>query len=129
MGIPPGQEAIVAISNEKKREIIQRLLITKQKAYMTEMLLRFRGMSDEADNVAERAARLSNVIDSMLGKVMEAWTGQVKQIVDSIRGKNTSIQTSIREIQKGVNIAQNTVKVIGYVDDVIEIAAKIASVA
>lgn len=122
---PSGRDRPMAISNEKKREIIQRLLVTKQKAHSAEILLRFQGMGEEADRVAARAGELSDRIDDLLGQVMKRWTGQSGQIVDAIRRMNASLQASVREIEKGVKTVQNAVKAVGYVDDAIEMAVKI----
>ena len=117
----------VAISNSSKQDIIRRLLVTKQKAHILEMSLRFEGRGDEADQLSEKTETLSENIDQLLDQVMDDWMGKSDEIISDITKANTSIQSSIRAIENGLNVAENVVKVLSYVDDVIVIASKIAA--
>lgn len=119
----------MAISQKSKLEIIQSLLVTKQKAHSLEISLRFKAMNDEADEVSQKAGELSQQIDTLLGQVIDDWFGQTGAILESIGKANSSLQRSIRQIQKGLSIARNLVKAVGYIDDVVSIAAKLSSVA
>jgi ubiquinone biosynthesis protein UbiJ len=117
----------MAMTEENKQEVIQRLLIGKQKAHILETSLRFKGEGDEADKVAQKASELSNQIDTLLAQVLDDWLGQTDAIIQGIKKSNTSLQQSIRKIQQGVKTTENLVKAIGFLDDLIAIATQIAS--
>lgn len=117
----------MAMNKESKQEVIQRLLIGKQKAHILETSLRFKGEGEEADKVAQKANELSNQIDILLAQVLGDWLGQTDAIVQEVKIANSSLQQSIRKIRQGVKSAQNLVKAIGFLDDLIATATQIAS--
>jgi hypothetical protein len=114
-------------SEADKQQIIRRLLVAKQEAHSLEISLRFKGRNDQADQLAAKATKLSDTIDTLLGQVMVDWVVETQKIVSDIGQANVSLQSSIKEIQNGIKVAQNVVKALGYVDDVVAIAAKIAA--
>ena len=117
----------MALSKQSKQEMIQRFLVTKQKAHNLEIDLRFKGKSEDADKVAKKTAELSGKIDALLVSVIDNWLGRKDVIIQGIKEANTSLQKSIRQIQNDVETAKNIERAIGYIDDVVVIAAKIAS--
>jgi hypothetical protein len=116
----------MAMTKENKQEVIQRLLVGKQKAHILETSLRFEGKGEEADKVALKASDLSNQIDTLLAQVLEEWLGQTDAIIQAVKTANTALQQSIRKIQQGVKTAENLVKAIGLLDDLIATASQIA---
>lgn len=117
----------MAISNSDKLAIIQCLLVTKQKAHVLEISLRFESRSNEAEQVARKAKELSDQIDRLLGQVMGTWLDQAATILQKIEQANASLESSIQEIQDEVEVAENVVKAIGYIDDAVVVASKIAA--
>ncbi len=117
----------MAITKESKQEMIQRLLVTKQKAHNLEIDLRFKGKNEDADEVAKKTTKLSRKIDKLLNAVINDWLVQKDEIIQGISKANTSLQKSIRQIQNDVETAKNIVNAIGYIDDVVVIAGQIAS--
>ena len=117
----------MSISNSDKREIIRLLLVMKQRAHDLEISLRFKGQNGEADQIAQNTKKLSDKIDILLGQVMVDWLSEAATILQEINQANNSLQSSIQEIQDGVRTAQNVVKAIGYIDDAVAIAAKVAA--
>ena len=117
----------MAVSQQTKQDIVQGLLVTKQKAHALEITLRFKREGDEADQVAARAAELSNEIDKLLAQMIDEWLVQSRGDVANLKQTNSKLQRSIRSIQKGVETAQSVVKAIGFIDDAIVIASKFAS--
>jgi len=116
----------MAMTQESKQEVIQRLLVGNQKAQILEISLRFKGKGDEADKVAQKASELSSRIDALLSQVLEDWLGQADAIIQEVKDANTSLQQSIRKIKQGVKTTENLVKAIGFLDDLIATATKIA---
>jgi hypothetical protein len=116
----------MAMTEENKQEVITRLLIGKQKAHKLETSLRFKGKGEEADKVAQKASELSNQIDTLLAQVLEDWLGQTDAIIQEVKTANTALQQSIRKIQQGVKTAENLVKALGFLDDLIATATQIA---
>src|SRR5262245_9007167 len=108
---------MMALSNSDKQDVIGRLLVTNQKAHILEISLRFKGQNDQAEEVAQKSRELTDQIDLLLGQVMVAWLGQAGTILQEVQKANASLQASIRQIQNEVNIAQNLVKAIGFIDD------------
>lgn len=117
------------IKNSDKQDIISGLLVANQKAHMVETTLRFKGRASEANQISEKTTELSDKIDELLGRVMDEWTGEAEKIDSSISKANASLQKTIRDIQNDLKIAENVVKAVGFVDDVIVIASKIAAAA
>ena len=117
----------MAISNPDKQDVISRLLVINQKAHILATSLRFKGQDEEAEKVTQKAKELSEQIDHLLGQVMDEWLGQAESIRQEIQKANASLQASIRQIGNEVNILQNVVRAIGFIDDVIQIASRIAA--
>ena len=118
----------MAVSKLIKQQIIQNLLVTKQKSHNLEMTLRFKGQTQQADLVAAKTQELTAEIDTLLVKLLDEWLTESVGVVGEIRSGNTRLQTSIRKVSQGVQTAQNIVKAIGFVDDAIAIAARISTV-
>ena len=110
------------IPKSSKEEIIQRLLVTKQKAHALEVRLLLSDKEDDAKKVAKKSKALTRQIDKLLGQVMDEWQGQATKIIMDIKTGNAALQNSITNIKKNVKTAQNIVKAIGLIDDAIAIA-------
>ena len=110
------------ISKNSKEEIIQGLLVTKQKAHALEVRLLLKGKEEEGKKVARKSKALSRQIDILLGQVMDEWQGQGNKIIKDIKSANADLQKSIAEIKRNVKTAQNIVKAIGLIDDAIVMA-------
>lgn len=116
------------ISDEStKQSIINDLLVTKQSGHRLEIALRFKGKANEANDVKRKTDELTDKIDDLLGQVMEEWSGQSKEIIAEIVKANSSLKAAINDIKRDLEIAENVVKAIGYIDDAVAIAAEIAS--
>ena len=110
------------ISKNSKEEIIQGLLVTKQKAHALEVRLLLKGKQKDGKKVARKSKALSRKIDILLGQVMDEWQGQGNKIIKDIKSANADLQRSIAEIKRNVKTAQNIVKAIGLIDDAIVMA-------
>ena len=117
------------ISERKKQEIIQGLLVTKQRAHNLEIILRFAGNSEEADAVKETTSALTAQIDTLLSQLISEWLASSVDVVENIKNSNANLQRAINKISRGVDTAQNIVKAIGFIDEAVAIAAKLAAAA
>ena len=108
-----------------QEEIIRNLQVTTKEAFRLEISLRFNGKSVEANTVAAKASELSQQLDVLLQEPAYHAVEPPEKIVVDIAQANASLQSSISQIETGVAIAENAVKAIGCVDDVLVIATKI----
>jgi hypothetical protein len=117
----------MAIPRETKQEFVRRLRVTRDTGVDLEISLKFKGEFEEADKVAAATAALTRQIDKLLGQIIDEWLAQGLDIVAEITGVNASLEKSIDKINKDVETAQNVVKAIGFIDDAVAIAAKVAA--
>ena len=110
------------IPKDSKEAVIQRLLVTKQRANTLEVRLLLAGKSEEAGKVAKRSKALTRQIEKLLGQVMDEWAGESTKIIADLKTANAGLQTSITNIKKNVKTAENIVKAVGLIDDAIVIA-------
>jgi DNA integrity scanning protein DisA with diadenylate cyclase activity len=116
----------MTIKNKEDKElIVDKLLITKRKGHNLEIDLMFKEMEADAKKVKTKTNKLSKKVDSLLAALMQDWIGSAKLTIESIKKTNENLQKTIRDIKKDVEVAKNIVKAIGYLDDVIMIAANL----
>jgi hypothetical protein len=111
----------MAISMTKKQEIIQQLLASKTKAYQAEVKLLLKRKPEEADKIKDHGKELSRKIDDLISQTMSDWIGNGDTIINDVKSINSKIQRSIRGVQNDVNVANNIVKMVGFIDEVVEI--------
>lgn len=113
----------MAIGKQNKLELIHGLERTMSKGHRLVLTLRFQGRTQEARRVEARAKKLSKHIDKLMAAAMDDWLGSATQLKLRLARSNNRIQYSLREIQKKKDVAANVVKIIGHLDDVIQLAA------
>lgn len=114
------------VSMTEKQKIIQCLLATKTKAYQAEVILLLKKKPVLADEVKTHGKELSRKIDLLIKESISDWLGEAEDIISSVKMTNEKIQRSIRGIQKDVKVAENVVKIVGFIDDIVKIVATIA---
>lgn len=113
------------ISKNNKQKIIQQLLSAKQKAYNAEFALLISGNTQEANKIKDKGKILSRQIDNLISEAMSDWNGSTEALIKDVKSTNAKIQKSIAGIKKGVETAKQVVKVVGYIDDLIEVVSTI----
>lgn len=89
-----------------------------------------RGLSPAAlrstgtDKIWESTARLSTEIDILIGRIMEEWLGTADRAISDLSTASAKIADAVAGIKKQLQIAQNVVKVIGFLDEAVAIAKK-----
>ena len=115
------------LSDDNKDEIINRLNVSLQKIQRLELILRLKGQATEAATLKVKRAELSEQIDKLIGAAMLEWIGAADVITADVKKANASLQQSTRKIRKGIETAKEVVKTLGYVDDVLGVAGKLAA--
>lgn len=111
------------LNQEQQRIIIRNILNTYSKAIDLELLFWINGQSAEALKIKVKADKLDDTIIKLRDTNWSVWSGNATTIEQKIKKNNTNLQSAIRDIQNDIKIAERTVKAIGYIDDVISIAA------
>jgi hypothetical protein len=119
----------MAMTQEEKEAILDQHLICSRKADHLEITLIFQGKTDEAEQVGDKNKLLRDEIDALLGSLMDEWLGQAELVGHDLRLANTNLQRRIKDIKDKINVAENVVKALGYIDDVIRIAKKLVAAA
>ena len=109
-------------SPESKEDILDRLVITRRKAQDLQARFTLKGKEAEAKKMKRKARELTTQIDRLLGDMVRAWTGTAATITESIKGNNTRLQTSIKNLKEDLENAEKLTKVIGVIDEVVSIA-------
>jgi hypothetical protein len=118
----------MAFEPTEKEEILESLINSRRQGQLAELALRFQKKTDEAEKIWEENARLSTEIDILLGQMMEEWLGSADQAIKKLTAASTNLEAAVADIKKQINVAQNVVKVIGLLDDVVGIAKKALAV-
>lgn len=110
------------IEMTEKQQVAHQLLVSKIKAYNSEIKYRAKGDDSKADEVKEHGKELSRKVDDVIAELMRDWTGDAEEIVTSTKAINETIQSIINKINKDIDTAEDFVKLIGLIDAVVSIA-------
>lgn len=111
-------------SKQNKEAAVAALMVTRQKATSLRARLLLQGEAEAAKKVAKRITKLDAKIEALLAKMMKSWASGASTRVGEIKSANKRIQTAIAAMKKKEKRAQQIVKAIGLIDDVIGLAAK-----
>jgi len=79
-----------------------------------------------SSNYALRLSRLNASYTTLSKALWEDWIGDAATVKRNMQAATDNVNQSVKDIQSNVNTAQNIVKALGYLDQVIAIAAKLA---
>ena len=122
-----GRSVTMALNDTEKNTIVERLQAAHRAAQKLELKLRFKGDAKTADRVWEGSKRLSNEIDILIGRAMEDWAGNAKDVVTKIQAQQAEIDGAIRDIKANIDTAKKVVAAVGALDDLVALATKLAS--
>jgi hypothetical protein len=80
---------------------------------------------EDADKVDASIPPLTRQIDRLIAGRMAGWLEEAAADVAAIQAKKAQLDASIREIREGVATAQGIVKAVGYIDDLVRLAAEV----
>jgi hypothetical protein len=107
----------------EKNLLLDRLSVCYNRANYLMALCQEQALADEAARMGRRKARLKLEIDGLLRDLYEEWDGEAKALKTRLEDSNKAIDGAIKDIERKIKGAQNVVRAIGYIDNVIKIAA------
>jgi len=111
------------MKTSEKNQLLDKLSVAYNRVSYLLALCEEQGLAEEAVQLARRKDRLKLEIDGLLRDISSDWIGQSQAVKKTLTQFNTDIQKAIKDIEKKIKLAENIAKAIGYVDDVIKIAA------
>ena len=113
----------MAISSEEDMlKLLDRLDTTWGKSRDLSRKLRMMGNMTEADNVKKLYKKVEKQSDVLAAAMIDVWLGEMVVVDKSLKNANANLQRAITKIKKNVDTAQNIIKAVGLIDDVISIA-------
>lgn len=112
------------IDGETRAQTYRRLTSALNKGVILELELRSRGEDDQADQVAEATERLGAAAGEIRAAITEEWTGRAAALNAASRRLVGDLQKELAAIRRTMDVAERVVKAIGYIDDLVELAAK-----
>ncbi len=107
----------------EKNILLDRLSVCYNRTNYLKALCEEQNLPDEAARFARRKERLKLEIDGLLRDLYHDWIGDAKAFSKKLGDSNKDVEKAVKDIEQNIKTAENIVKVIGYIDDVIEIAA------
>ena len=118
----------MAFESTEKEKVVESLMTARRQGQLAELSLRFQNKPEEAENIWERNVRLSTEIDILIGRLMEEWIGHADQAIKGLTVANTKLEAAVADIKKQIDVAQNVINVVGFLDDAVAIAKKVMAV-
>jgi ribosomal protein L17 len=110
------------VGKQNKLELIDALERSVSKAHRLVVTLRFQDREPEARRVEARAKKLSKRIDKLVAVAMDDWLGNARLLKQRLARSNAKLQASLRRVQRKKDVATNVVKIVSYLDDLIQLA-------
>ncbi|MGD0073091.1 MAG: hypothetical protein ABSD31_01975 [Candidatus Binataceae bacterium] len=79
-----------------------------------------------SNNYALRLNRLNALYTTLSNALWKDWIGDAATVKKNMQAATRNVNQSVKNIQSNVNTAQNIVKALGYLDQAVAIAAKLA---
>jgi hypothetical protein len=117
----------MSFERTEKEHVLESLMAARRQGQLAELSLRFQDKPEEANRIREGTTRLSTEIDILIGRMMDEWTGRADTAIKRLTAANGKLETAVGDIKNRIKIAQNVVKVIGFLDDAVAIAKKAAA--
>ncbi|MCF7762428.1 MAG: hypothetical protein K9N62_02020 [Verrucomicrobia bacterium] len=107
----------------EKNLLLDRLSVCYNRINYLKALCEEQGLIDEAVRLGRRKDRLKLEIDGLLRDLYQDWIGDASALRKRLDVSNKAIDAAVKDIEKKIKLAENIVKVLGYIDEGIEIAA------
>ena len=115
----------MANTKEERSDVIQQLIILDEHIYTVANLLVRQGRMEEAEKLNQLETLVSRRIDKLLGDAMLDWADGVSEVIDGLEEATQRIENCIEEIKREMEVAENVVKALGVIDEVLQLAAKL----
>jgi hypothetical protein len=111
------------MTSSQKNLLLDRLSVSYNHTCTLILICREKKLSNEEERLDRHKAFLKVKTDGLLHDLYHTWTGDAEVMKGTIDDSNKELGKCIADIQQDVNIAENIVKAIGYIDDVTKTAA------
>jgi hypothetical protein len=115
----------MTINEENKRVLIQNIRKSIRNGDDLEVELLLKGKNEEAEKIRKKTDELVLENKALIAALMKEWLGTVAEIEGNLQNINAGLKAVIQDIKGDIEIAQNVVKAVGYIDDAIGIATKL----
>lgn len=102
--------------------IIHKLQICLQRSQNLEFFFRLRKDENNADLCQKKQIKLKNKIDNLIERAIDDWLLDANNTIDRINKANLKLKNAINNIENDIDVANNVLKAISQIDDVIAIA-------
>lgn len=109
------------MTQKSKTAIAQRLIVTIQNAKHAELTLIQKGEAQAAKKLEQKTKALTKQVDKLIQSAMKDWLNEADELATQVKSMNARIKTLRTKIANDIKRAENAVKLIGLVDDVISL--------
>ena len=102
------------------RRILNILLEIKNRAIDVEIKLLAEKKNNKAKKLGTGIDRLEDII-----RKLDDWLSKVPALREDLSKMNGDVQMAIDDIKDDIGLAKKVVKLIGYIDDIVNIAGKV----
>ncbi len=81
--------------------------------------------NEDSSTTKQANDRLAEKIDQLRAKLYDAWLEDAQAVRNEIVTANGQIKEAIKSIEKGIGVAENIVKAVGYIDRAVEVASRL----
>ena len=111
------------MSLQAKAKMYEQVVNTLARCVKLEAALREKNDDASASQAAAKAAILGSVAKDLREAIQDDWKQATAAKVAKLKSINSDLQREIASIRRVIQHADRVVKAIGYVDDVIKVAA------
>lgn len=108
-------------SSKTNRRILSAMLAIKSRAIDLEFDLRVEGKNQLAKKLGKAIDKLDGVIQTLRGRVLDDWSAKVHDLRKELASMNAEVQEAIDDIEDKIDTARNVVKLVGKVDEVVDL--------
>ena len=107
------------------RRVLRVLLGMKSRIIDAEVKLLAEGKTDDAEELENCIDRLDDLIRKLRKNILNDWLSKVDNLRTNIGQINSEVEEAVENIKDDIETAKSVVKLVGYVDDAVEAAAKV----
>ncbi len=107
------------------RRCLRVLLGMKSRVIDAEVKLLSDGKINDAEKLGECIDKLDGVIRKLRKEILNNWLSKVDGFRANMGKINNEVEEAVDDIKDDVETSKKVVKLIGYVDDAVELAAKV----
>jgi len=111
----------------EKNLLLDRLSVCYNRTNYLKIVCEENKALDEAAQFDRRKARLRIEIDGLLRDLYHNWIGDAQTLKGKLDDSNRALDKCISNIEADIKTAENIVKAIGYVDNIIKVAVDLVA--